>query len=66
MDGFFCGPVFQAYWRLSILDEFIRSTLDDVGPLVGDQGMKVLSEMNTLADDHAEFVESLAPKVDVL
>jgi hypothetical protein len=41
--------------------------LDDVGPVGGaEQGMKVLSEMNSLADDHDEFVKTLAPRVDVL
>jgi hypothetical protein len=34
--------------------------------LSGEQGMKVLFEMNSLVDDHDEFVNSLAPRVDVL
>ena len=28
-----------------VLDQFNRENLDDVGPLGGEQGMKVLSEM---------------------
>jgi hypothetical protein len=38
--------------------DFNESTLDPVGPLGGDQGMKVL------ADQHEEFVKSLVPGVD--
>lgn len=35
----------------SILDEFNKSTLDDVGPVGGgDKEMKVLNEMNELED----------------
>lgn len=51
--------------RERIVDEFNRENLDDVGPLGGDQGMKVLNEMNELVDDHDEFVKSLAPRVNV-
>jgi len=36
--------------RDRILDEFNRSTFDDVGPVGGEQAMKVLSEMNDLAE----------------
>jgi hypothetical protein len=32
----------------------------------GDQGMKILSEMNELGDQHEEFVKSLPPRVDVV
>jgi len=49
-----------------LLNEFNRENLDDVGPIGGaEQGMKVLQEMNSLADDHEEFVKSLAPSVVV-
>jgi hypothetical protein len=48
------------------LSDFNTSTLDPVGPLGGDQGMKDLGEMNELADKHEEFVESLALRVDVI
>ena len=53
--------------RNRILDQFNRENLDDVGP-VGrqEQGMKILSEMNSLTDDHDQFVKSLGPTVDVL
>ena len=37
-----------------ILDEFNRSTLDDVGPVRGLKGMKVLSEMNELGAQEDE------------
>ena len=36
--------------RDRILSDFNQSTLDPVGPLGGDQGMNVLSEMNEMAD----------------
>jgi hypothetical protein len=52
--------------RTRVLDSFNKSTLDDVGPVEGaGQGMKVLSEMNSLVDDHDAFVKSLAPSVGV-
>ena len=49
-----------------ILDEFNQSTLDPVGPFGGEQGMKVLSKINSLVDDHDAFVRNLAPIVNVL
>jgi hypothetical protein len=53
--------------RDRILEEFNASTLDPVGPVGGaEQGMKVLSEMNSLTDDHDAFVKSLMPTIDVL
>jgi hypothetical protein len=55
----------QAQRRDRILDEFNRSTLDDVGPIGGtEQGTKLLSEMDSLVDDHEEFVKILAPHND--
>jgi uncharacterized protein YfeS len=48
--------------RDRILNEFNRDNMDDVGPVGGESGMKVLSEMNSLADDHDEFLKSLAPR----
>jgi len=52
--------------RDRILDEFNRSTLDDVGPVGGDQGMAILKDMNDLEVGHDEFVKSRAPGVDFL
>lgn len=53
--------------RTRVRDSLNRSTLDDVGPIGGaEQGMKVLSEMNSLADEHDQFMRGLAPRVDVL
>jgi hypothetical protein len=52
--------------RDRILREFNASTLDPVGPFGGEQGVKALSEMNSLADDHDEFVKSLVPTINVL
>jgi hypothetical protein len=50
--------------RDRILNEFNRENLDDVGPIGGaERGMKVLSGMKSLADDHDEFVKSLAPRL---
>ena len=49
------------------LDEFNRSRLDHVELIEGgEQGMKTLSEMNSLIDGHDEFVKSLAPKLELL
>jgi hypothetical protein len=57
----------DAQERDRVLDQFNQSTLDDVGPIGGaEQGMKVLSEMNSLSDDHEAFVKSLMPTIDVL
>ena len=36
--------------REETLDEFNRSTLDDVGPIGGDKGEKFLSELNEMQD----------------
>ena len=47
-----------------MLVDFNASTLDDVGPVGGDQGMAALKDMNELEADHEEFVKSLTPKVD--
>jgi hypothetical protein len=38
-----------------------RSTLDDIGPLGGDQGMAVLKEMNELEAGHDDFPKRLTP-----
>jgi len=51
---------------MQVLIDFNQSTLDPVGPLGGDQGMKILAEMNELGNKHDEFVKSLAPRVDVV
>jgi hypothetical protein len=51
--------------RERVLGEFNRSTMDDVGPLGGQEGTKLLSEMNSLVEHHEEFVRSLASRVDV-
>lgn len=51
--------------RDRVLGEFNRSTLDDVEPVGGENGMRVLREMNDLEVRHDEFVTSQAPKVDV-
>jgi hypothetical protein len=53
--------------RDRILDEFNRDNMDDVGPIGGhEQGMKVLSEMNSLVDNHDAFLQSLAPTTKLL
>jgi uncharacterized protein YfeS len=36
--------------RTRLLDSFNKSTLDDVGPIGGDQEIKVLKELNEMAD----------------
>jgi hypothetical protein len=49
-----------------ILDDFNASTLDPVGPVGTDLAIGVLSEMNSLVDDHDQFVWSLMPSVYML
>lgn len=56
----------DALGRDRILREFNASTLDNVGPMKGDQGMKVLSEMNSLTDEHDQFARSLVSRSDAL
>jgi uncharacterized protein YfeS len=51
--------------RNEIPDRFYHSTLDDVGPVGGDQGMAVLKEMNDLESGHDELVKSLARSFEV-
>lgn len=53
--------------REMVVQAMNRDNMDAVRPIGGEvQGMKLLSEMNSLVDDHDEFVKSLAPRVDVL
>ena len=54
----------DALGRGRVLGEFNASTLDSVGPVGGDQGMKVLCEMNSLVDEHEQFLKYLIPRVD--
>jgi len=49
----------QALLREKMLDEFNQSSLDGVGPVGGQQGTKILQEMNSLV------VKSLAPHIEV-
>jgi hypothetical protein len=46
-----------------MLQEMNRENMDDVGPIEGDQGMKVLNEMYSLTDGHDQFLNNLGPKV---
>lgn len=53
--------------RERMLQAMNRENMDEVGPIGGaGQGMKVLSEMNSLVDEHELFVLSLMPNVSVL
>jgi hypothetical protein len=49
--------------RSRLLDSLNKSTLDDVGPVGGDQSMAVLNDMNEVEVDHEEFLKSLLPRV---
>ena len=52
--------------RDRLLEALNQSTLDIVGPVgTPDRQMGVLSEMNSLADDHDAFVKSLAPGIEL-
>ena len=55
----------DAQERYRVLREFNRSTLDDVGPLGGDQGMAVLKEMNELGEQQEQTIRESFPKVTV-
>ena len=49
--------------RERMLQAMNRENLDDVDPVGGaEQGMRVLSEMNSLTDDHEHFLRSLGPR----
>ena len=52
--------------RDQLLEEFNRSTLDDVGPLEHGQEMKVLQEMNELGKEQEKIIRDGVPKVNVL
>jgi len=52
--------------RDRVLGEFNRSTLDDVGPVGGDQAVAVLKEVNDPEAGHDEFVQSLDLRKDFL
>jgi hypothetical protein len=47
----------DAQRRDRVLGELNASTLDSVGPVKGDQGMEVLSEMNSLGEEVGVFVK---------
>jgi hypothetical protein len=47
--------------RDRVLDEFNRSTLDDVGPLGGDKGEKFLKELNVMQDLQGDAGQKVSP-----
>lgn len=54
--------------RERVLNQFNRFPLDDVRPIGGgeEQGIKILSEINSMVDEDDEFVRSLMPRMDIL
>jgi hypothetical protein len=51
--------------REKMLQAMNGENLDDVGPVGGtEQGMKILSEMNSLVDYHGRYVNSLVPRLN--
>lgn len=58
-------------WRLfrtpeardQALQQFNQSTLDPVGPIEEDHGMKVLSEMNELGEAQEQAIRASFPKI---
>jgi transcription antitermination factor NusA-like protein len=52
--------------RDRILDEFNRDNMDDVGPLRGDQGRKVLQEMNQLGERQEKIIRDGVPTINLL
>jgi hypothetical protein len=51
--------------RDKVLDDFNRSTLDAAGPVGGEEGTRVLQDMNDLEAGHDEFLKSLAKSYSV-
>jgi hypothetical protein len=52
--------------RDRILNEFNRSTLDDVGPIERrEQGMRVLQEMNELGEAEEQTFRDSMPRITV-
>lgn len=57
--------LFDPKRRDQALAEFNQSTLDDVGPVGGEQGMAVLKDMNDFEAGHYASLKSLAPGGDI-
>ena len=50
--------------RERMLQSINHENIDQVGPIGGQEhGMEILSEMNSLADDYDQFINSLQPRV---
>ena len=52
--------------RTRLLDSLNGSTLDDVGPVGGDQDRAVLYEMNELGELQEQIIRDGVPKLSVL
>jgi len=52
--------------RDRVLEQFNRSTLDDVGPVGGDQCMVALKEMNDLGQQRKQIVWGSGPNFNRL
>lgn len=59
MDENFLARMNDGQNRDRVLDQFNRENMDDVGPVGGQEGMKLLSEMKSLVDKHDLFMKSL-------
>lgn len=65
MNEVFLTRINDAQKRERVLEEFNASTLDDVDPLGGDQGVTVLKEMNELGEQQDQIIREGVPKIDV-
>jgi len=52
--------------KRQVLEKFNRSTLDEVGPIGGEQGIKVLQEMNALAIEEDQSVQHASATLKVI
>jgi hypothetical protein len=59
MDEGILARMNHAHNRDRVLGEFVRLTLDDVGPVGGETGMKNLQEIDSLADEDEKYLKSL-------
>lgn len=51
--------------RDKILNEFNRDNLDDVGPVGGEDRMKVLQEIKEMDEEHDQHIQDIGSKVTV-
>ena len=63
MDEDFVARMDNAQNRDRVLQEFNRPTLDDVGPVGGEQGLKLRQEMNDLGGAEGQLLQESPQKI---